>query len=75
VGLPTRRWTFSFRVATARTCDDLHRPGYDAEASFSPDGKLIVFCSLRDAYPTISFPLGNFKTPGNRSRLVGEIYL
>src|SRR3982750_1767284 len=27
-------------------------PGYDAEASFSPDGKLIVFCSLRDAYPT-----------------------
>ena len=26
--------------------------GYDAEASFSPDGKLIVFCSSRDAYPT-----------------------
>src|ERR1043166_3738650 len=26
--------------------------GYDAEASFSPGGKLIVFCSLRDAYPT-----------------------
>jgi Tol biopolymer transport system component len=24
--------------------------GYDAEGSFSPDGKLIVFCSLRDAY-------------------------
>ncbi len=25
-------------------------PGYDAEASFSPDGSKIVFCSLRDAY-------------------------
>src|ERR1041385_1839376 len=24
--------------------------GYDAEGSYSPDGKLIVFCSLRDAY-------------------------
>ncbi len=24
--------------------------GYDAEASFSPDGKKIVFCSLRNAY-------------------------
>jgi Tol biopolymer transport system component len=24
--------------------------GYDAEASYSPDGKLIVFCSLRSAY-------------------------
>ena len=27
-------------------------PGYDAEASFSPDGKLVVFSSLREAYPT-----------------------
>ncbi|RMF57250.1 MAG: peptidase M28, partial [Calditrichaeota bacterium] len=26
-------------------------PGYDAEASYSPDGSKIVFCSLRDAYP------------------------
>lgn len=26
-------------------------PGYDAEASISPDGKQIVFCSLRGAYP------------------------
>ncbi len=25
-------------------------PGYDAEAAFSPDGKQIVFCSLRAAY-------------------------
>lgn len=26
-------------------------PGYDAEGSFSPDGKQIVFCSLRSAFP------------------------
>ncbi len=25
--------------------------GYDAEGAFSPDGKHIVFCSMRDAYP------------------------
>jgi Tol biopolymer transport system component len=50
-------------------------PGYDAEASFSPDGKLIVFCSLRDAYPT------NKLSPTDRKRFetdpsgFGEIYL
>jgi len=27
-----------------------HEKGYDAEGSFSPDGKQIVFCSLRSAY-------------------------
>ncbi len=26
-------------------------PGYDAEGAFSPDGKQIVFCSLRGAFP------------------------
>jgi Tol biopolymer transport system component len=26
-------------------------PGYDAEASYSPDGSKIVFCSIRSAYP------------------------
>ncbi|MEY2482980.1 MAG: hypothetical protein QOK24_1508 [Verrucomicrobiota bacterium] len=28
-----------------------HSPGYDAEGSVSPDGKQIVFCSLRAAFP------------------------
>ena len=49
--------------------------GYDAEGSFSPDGKLIAFCSLRDAYPT------NKLSDTERQRLetdpawFGEIYL
>jgi Tol biopolymer transport system component len=50
-------------------------PGYDAEGSYSPDGKLIVFCSLRDAYPAEKL------SPEDRKRLevdpawFGEIYL
>lgn len=28
-----------------------HSPGYDAEGAVSPDGKEIVFCSLRAAFP------------------------
>ncbi|MBI5772456.1 MAG: M20/M25/M40 family metallo-hydrolase [Verrucomicrobia bacterium] len=50
-------------------------PGYDAEGSYSPDGKLIAFCSLRDAYPPEKL------SPEDRKRLqtdpafFGEIYL
>ncbi len=31
-------------------------PGYDAEGAFSPDGKQIVFCSLRGAFPLEQLP-------------------
>lgn len=50
-------------------------PGYDAEGAYSPDGKKIVFCSLRDAYPADKL------SPEDRKRLetnpgyFGEIYL
>jgi Tol biopolymer transport system component len=50
-------------------------PGYDAEGAVSPDGRLIVFCSLRDAYPVAKL------SPEDRKRLetdpswFGEIYL
>ena len=49
--------------------------GYDAEGSYSPDGKQIVFCSLRSA-----FPLGKL-SPEERKRYeqdaayFGDIYL
>ena len=33
-----------------------HSPGYDAEGAFSPDGKKIVFCSLRAAFPLENLP-------------------
>ena len=49
--------------------------GYDAEASCSPDGRKIVFTSLRDAYPAEKL------SPEDRQRLetdpayFGEIYI
>ncbi|MBI4622168.1 MAG: M20/M25/M40 family metallo-hydrolase [Verrucomicrobia bacterium] len=49
--------------------------GYDAEAAYSPDGKLIVFCSLRSGYPPEQL------SPEQRKRLetdpawFGEIYV
>jgi Tol biopolymer transport system component len=49
--------------------------GYDAEASFSPDGKLIVFCSLRDAYPTNKLSAAELKHFETDPSWFGEIYL
>jgi Tol biopolymer transport system component len=49
--------------------------GYDAEASFSPDGKLIVFCSLRDAYPTNKLSGAELKHFETDPSWFGEIYL
>jgi Tol biopolymer transport system component len=49
--------------------------GYDAEASFSPDGKLIVFCSLRDAYPTNKLSAAELKHFQTDPSWFGEIYL
>jgi Tol biopolymer transport system component len=49
--------------------------GYDAEASFSPDGKLIVFCSLRDAYPTNRLSAAELKHFQTDPSWFGEIYL
>jgi Tol biopolymer transport system component len=49
--------------------------GYDAEASFSPDGKLIVFCSLRDAYPTNKLSAAELKHFETDPSWFGEVYL
>ncbi|MEI9895482.1 MAG: PA domain-containing protein [Chthoniobacter sp.] len=52
-----------------------HSPGYDAEGAFSPDGKQIVFCSLRGAFPLEKL------TPEQRARYekdpayFGDIYI
>ena len=52
-----------------------HAQGYDAEGSYSPDGKKIVFCSLRDA-----FPLNQLSPKDHQTYLInpahfGEIYI
>ncbi len=50
-------------------------PGYDAEGAFSPDGKLIVFCSLRSAYPTNQWSAAELKLLETDPAYFGEIYL
>jgi Tol biopolymer transport system component len=52
-----------------------HSPGYDAEGAFSPDGKQVIFCSLRGAFPLEKL------TPEQRARYdkdpayFGDIYI
>ena len=50
-------------------------PGYDAEASYSPDGKRIVFCSLRDAYPKSQLSAKDLKQLEVDPSYFGEIYI
>ena len=49
--------------------------GYDAEASYSPDGKHIVFCSLRDAYPKSQLSPKELKQLEVDPAYFGEIYI
>lgn len=49
-------------------------PGYDAEGSYSPDGKLIVFCSLRHAYTGTLSPEDKKKLDVDTAYF-GDIYL
>ena len=50
-------------------------PGYDAEASYSPDGTRIVFCSLRDAYPKSKLAPQELKRLEMDAAYFGEIYI
>ena len=50
-------------------------PGYDAEASYSPDGTRIVFCSLRDAYPKSTLSPKALKQLELDPAYFGEIYI
>jgi Tol biopolymer transport system component len=49
--------------------------GYDAEGSYSPDGSLIAFCSLRDAYPAAKLSAEDRKRLETDPAYFGEIYL
>lgn len=50
-------------------------PGYDAEAAFSPDGKRIVFCTLRDAYPIDELSADDRTRIETDPAYFGEIYI
>ena len=50
-------------------------PGYDAEASYSPDGEKIVFTSLRDAYPPENLADQDRKRLETDPAYFGEIYI
>jgi Tol biopolymer transport system component len=50
-------------------------PGYDAEGSFSPDGRHIVFTSLRDAFPLERLSSEDRKQFEADPAHFGEIYL
>jgi len=49
--------------------------GYDAEGAFSPDGKQIVFCSLREAYPTNKLSGADLKRLETDPAYFGEIWI
>jgi Tol biopolymer transport system component len=52
-----------------------HSPGYDAEDAFSPDGKQIVFCSLRSAFPLEKLPADQRDRYGKDPSWFGDIYI
>jgi Tol biopolymer transport system component len=49
--------------------------GYDAEASVSPDGSKIVFCSTRSAYPIDSLSAERKALAEKNVEIFGEIYI
>ncbi len=49
--------------------------GYDAEAGYSPDGKLIVFMSMRDVYPLEKLSPEQRKIWDEQPSYFGEIYI
>jgi Tol biopolymer transport system component len=49
--------------------------GYDAEASYSPDGSKIVFCSLRAAYPLEKLSAEDRKRYQTDPAYFGDIYI
>ncbi len=52
-----------------------HEVGYDAECAYSPDGGRIVFCSMRDAYPSDRLSADDRKRLEMDPSYFGEIYI
>jgi Tol biopolymer transport system component len=52
-----------------------HSPGYDAEGAYSPDGKQIVFCSLRAAFPLEKLPAPQRDRYEKDPSWFGDIYI
>ncbi len=52
-----------------------HSPGYDAEGDYSPDGKQIVFCSLRAAFPLEKLPGDQRERYEKDPAWFGDIYV
>jgi Tol biopolymer transport system component len=50
-------------------------PGYDAEGAYAPDGRRIVFCSMRDAYPTNKLSAPERKRLETDPSYFGELYI
>jgi Tol biopolymer transport system component len=50
-------------------------PGYDAEGAYSPDGRLVVFSSLRGAYPTNKLSAEERKRLETDPAWFGDLYL
>jgi len=48
--------------------------GYDAEAAFSPDGRRVVLCSFRHAFPTNKLSAADLKRMESDPAWFGEIY-
>jgi Tol biopolymer transport system component len=66
---------FSAKQDGSDTVNLTHAPGYDAEGAYSPDGKQIVFCSLRAAFPLEKLPADQRQRCEKDPAWFGEIYL
>ena len=76
VGLRSRPLIFFPRKQDGTDLVNLtHSPGYDAEGSFSPDGKQIVFCSLRGAFPLEKLPAAQRERYEKDPSWFGDIYI
>ncbi|MCS1415582.1 MAG: Aminopeptidase S [Verrucomicrobia subdivision 3 bacterium] len=66
---------FSAKRDGSRLTQLTRSPGYDAEGAYSPNGKQIVFCSLRNAYPLSALSPEDQKRYEVDPAYYGEIYI